>query len=652
MLHTVTFRTGVLAACGWLLACDAFALTLGRIRGAALIGRPLEISIPVSLDGNERETPCVDAELFYGEQKVGRAPSVRWEPGPNRDATIRIASGVPVDEPMVTVYLRVGCGQAMTRRYVMLSEPPPASEPGTMPGATRPAIVVPRSEPAEAARAAPVAPAAPACREAGAAVGTTPAAAAAPPRPATRAARPARQPAAAPARAPQSRLRLDPADLLVERDPTLRLSAEMSAAVNEPGRTAAAALWKALQRTPEEILQEGRRLDAIDREMQALRAQTRQNATAVTRLREQVESARAQRNQASFLSAALLALLAAAAVWLVWRWRRSVRAAEAGPWFEPPPAGAVDLPLEPEPTAPTPVGPTRSEPPAASPAQTQPLSRPHPAAWSPSEGGVEFHASQGGTVRMVGVQEVLDVHEKVEFFLSLGQPNQAVALLEGHVHDQVETSALPWMDLLDLYHSLGRRVEYERLRVEFIQRFSAQVPDFDHFDQPTSSLENYGRALSRIVALWPSRRVLSVIEESIFRKPGLPGAEPFSLEAYRELVLLYHIARDVAPPEDSPDSERRVPDFTATSVQPLNMSQLPAVAAADAAMRDGDSGAMSIDLPLDDGDRELLLIPPSSPRIGVDIDLDAGEAGPSLAPERPPLDFDTSLYDRMGPGKR
>ena len=100
-----------------------------------------------------------------------------------------------------------------------------------------------------------------------------------------------------------------------------------------------------------------------------------------------------------------------------------------------------------------------------------------------------YQASRGGTLRMVGVEELIDVHDQADFFLTIGKPQQAVAVLEAHIHDQVETSALAWMDLLELYHRLGQRAEFERLRAEFRQNFTGEVPDFDHFDQPSASLE-------------------------------------------------------------------------------------------------------------------------------------------------------------------
>ncbi|NML45660.1 hypothetical protein HHL11_18070 [Ramlibacter sp. G-1-2-2] len=687
MLHSVTVRTLVLAACGWLVAADASALSLGRVRGAALVGRMLEVTVPVTLEGTEGE-PCADAEVFYGEQKMARA-SARWEPGPDRQGVVRIQSSVPVDEPVVTIYLRVGCGQSVSRRFVLLAEVPPVNEPsspyvGSVPSA-RPQL--PRSAEAPAPRPAP------APRSASPATSESAEPSAPPPRSsAQRATAAAGAPPAPPARGPRKpvasappadRLKIDLLDLTSERNPTLRLSQELQvpAQADPQARLNAAALWAALQRSPEDILQDARRQQALERDLQALRAQTQQNAAAVGEMRAQVEKARSERRQVSLLALAGVAVLAVLAALMGGLWWRARRLENVRRWFEMPHEAASTAPQPPAPAAPAATVPT---PAAAAPVALGPAAAAAIASVTSSGFGSlpsDFHVSQGGTVRMVGVQELIDVHDKADFFFALGQHDQAIAILESHVHDQVETSALAWMDLLEQYHKLDRRADYERLRSEFRQRFAVQVPDFDHFDQPTSSLENYGRALSRIVALWPSKRVLNVIEESIFRKPGLPGAEPFSLEAYRELVLLYHIAKDVAPEDDSVSAplEYRATDFPATSLQPLNTldtvertvltrpqalaAEPPAAAkpALDAKPepepeRTGTPphavppeeatvvmGQPDFDLDMDLGeDRDHLMVPPSSPRIGLDIDLDSPEQAPR---ELPPLDFDTSEFD-------
>lgn len=619
MLHKVTLRAWAIAACGGLLAGPAAAVALGQARGAALLGRPLELAVPLALQPGEGDDPCASGDVFYGDAKVQRGVAVRWERRGPSEGVLHVSSTQPVDEPMVTLYLRVGCGQAVTRRYVLLSEVPPATEPTAraLPPAAMavPAVPAPAGRPeAEPRRASP----APVVRKAQAPA----------PAPAVRSAPPRRGPAAAPApaHATGGRLRLEPLDLTIEREPTLQLTRELTlpSAVDPQKRQAAAALWAALQKAPEAAAQEAERMQAVQGEVQQLRALNRENAAAVAQMRGQVEQAHSTRSQATLLVAVLSAILAALLAWVGWRAYRNARVQRVERWFEvngeatqprdtaAPSPGPATAPPQPQPllqpeTTPTPLAPARS--------------------LAPPGAALEFQASRGGAQRMVGVDELIDLHDKIDFFVAIGEYDQAIALLERHVHDDVETSALAWLDLLQLYHARGRRAEYGLLRVEFQHRFVVQVPDFDHFDQPTASLENYGRALSRIVALWPSRRVLDVIEESIFRKPGLPGAEPFSLEAYRELVLLYQVAKEVAPAE-ALEAEAAAPD------------------------------AILVDPPA--ADRERLLVPPATGRVGLDIDLgdEAAPPEPVFAPaaeaqapaspgggrELPPLDFDISAF--------
>lgn len=673
MLHPVTFRLLALVACGWLLVLDAQALTLGRARGAILVGRPLDVTVAAEIDEPAAEAPCAEAEVFYGDRRTAGRSTVRWEPGPGgREGMLRVLSTEAVDEPMVTVFVQLGCGRTVSRRYVLLPEVPSAAEASSpVTAQVRP---VPAETPVPRAAASAVPAPAPARSRDSATAPATPArpaaaapAAAPPPRPAAAPATPATPAPAAPARAapnrpPEPEHRADPARLRLEllepgaeRDPQLRLSTELSTPGNDPqARQAAAALWEVLRKGPEEAAQDAARVRNLERDMASLRAVTQQNAAAAARMREQVERAQDQRTQLLVATAALILALAVFAGWALWRWRQSRRMAKVGEWFDE--HGDMARPVEPEPPemmppiiaeAPAPPPPP-ARPPAAkrkpiAPGVATAIARGKPAApsvWAPVENTPDFQASHGGTLRMVGVQELIDVHDKADFFFSIGQPDQAAAVLEAHVHDQVETSALPWLDLLELYHKQGLRAEYERLRGEFLQRFPAEVPDFDHFDQPTQSLEDYARALSRIVALWPTRRVLDVIEEAIFRRPGLGGSEAFSLEAYRELVLLYHIAKEVAPVPDQSyvEGEHKGPEFSASSLQPLATLDRPRLHPPEA------KPAQGID---------QLLIPPSSRKIGIDIDLDepsvlpedaadameVAEAQPPRA-ELPALDFD------------
>lgn len=86
-----------------------------------------------------------------------------------------------------------------------------------------------------------------------------------------------------------------------------------------------------------------------------------------------------------------------------------------------------------------------------------------------------------------------------------------------HLDESHEPSPLAYLDLLKIYHELGRVQDYEALRADFNMVFNAGAPPFDEFAQRSRGLESYETAFSRIQALWPEPRVLDVIERSIFR---------------------------------------------------------------------------------------------------------------------------------------
>lgn len=101
------------------------ALTLGRIRGAALIGQPLDMAVQVQMDaGDDRDVRCFEADVFHADTK--QDPSLiriaLEETAQTQVVSVRIISSAIIDEPVVTLYLRTGCGQNTTRRYVLLAD--------------------------------------------------------------------------------------------------------------------------------------------------------------------------------------------------------------------------------------------------------------------------------------------------------------------------------------------------------------------------------------------------------------------------------------------------------------------------------------------------------------------------------------------------
>ncbi len=633
-------------------ALSSHAVTLGRHSGAAMIGRPLDVRVQVLLaPGEELSNLCIQTDVFYGDTQV--SPNVvRTSPqrtAPDAESSVRVQASMPVNEPFVTLYVRAGCGTQFTRRFVLLAdlvnEPVEAAVRPSSGAAPTGAVAVERSAlPGVAAgsgvSSAPSAPAGssgPTAAVTGAAqrgnaaparAGTS---AAAKPRSVVR--REAPKPVAA---AP--RLQLDPIDLTtgIERDPTLKLSPLLLSepSSSEETRAAAAQLWKSINATPEEILRDAQKLATLESEVAQLRQEQARSQAALGDLNARLEQSQAQRfqNWLVYLLGACL-LLALLAVLLVWRRRQAVvvEASEASrAWWAPedeektllvpldaddkaarvssglapltPPSGAVDLDLDLD----------------------------HDSGFdefdglernaSPAQGTVapvatrdrrDFATSAIGVSRSVATEELFDVQQQADFFVSLGEDEQAIQVLKDHLSESHEPSALTYLDLFHIYHRLGRRQDYENLREEFNHVFNAGAPPFDSYSQRGQGLESYETAFSRIQALWPQPRVLDLIEQSIFRDATDINSEVFDLEAYRELLMLHSIAKDLIQRDSNPP--RPNGDFQHTAMQPLKAAGKPAPAA-EVSVVDA-SERHTQPMGLND-------MPRASARLGLDINLD------------------------------
>ncbi len=647
-------------------ALSSSAVTLGRHSGAAIIGQPLDVRVQVLLaTGEDLANQCLKADVFYGDVQVspGAVRSTPQKTAPDAEASVRIQAAVPINEPIVTLYVKAGCDTAFTRRFVLLADPlnePVASAARTPAPPTAPAVAPPL------AQAAPTtAPGAAAPRSArpdtgaGATPGERPASSvgssAASTRPAPRNQAAARADATRPpsvVRRPPPpvatpRLQLDPIDLDpgIERDPVLKLSPSL---LSEPGtsdeaRAAAGLLWKAINASPEDILRDAQKLAALEAEAGQLRDARSQNQNSITDLSTQLEQARDQRyrNWLVYLLGGLL-LLALLALLVVWRRRPAARSgSEASKaWWSSDPtdktvlddlaqatgkdahrkgqkpvvvaaqaAGMdIDLPLDHDSSLDS-LRPLTGD-------DARDSKYPSDAASAlQARDRRDFASSAIGVSRSVATEELFDVQQQADFFVSLGEDEQAIQVLRNHLAESHEPSPLAYLDLFKLYHRLGRRAEYDALRDEFNHVFNAGAPPFNHYTDAGRGLEAYETAFSRIQSLWPQARVLDLIEESIFRDANDDQVEVFDLEAYRELLLLHAIAKELIKRDDPPGG--RHTEFRNTNMQPLKAEGklLGASATARATAEERATGRNTEPMGLDASW-------PASSRLGLDINLD------------------------------
>ena len=322
------------------------------------------------------------------------------------------------------------------------------------------------------------------------------------------------------------------------------------------------------------------RIALLEHTVEQLRADADAQHELAAQLREQLARASDPSRWLAPL-AVLVLLLAAAVAWLAWRLsvvhrtregdgrqaRASPRVAatpnddahgafvHAGDTTSPRPRtwppialasseittpGSAPAKLPAQPAWPPPVGRTPASQPgrparaAAEPVEpamqrTQPLA---PSAW-----GVDSAA------RAVSIEELLDLEQQAEFFVVLGQDEAAIDLLVEHLRSTGGASPLPYLKLLEIYRRRGERDSYERMRARFNRRFNAYAPEWDVHLAHGRSLEDHADVVPRLQRAWPRPLdAMAELEALLFRRSG--GAL-FDLPAYREVLLLYALARDL-----------------------------------------------------------------------------------------------------------
>ncbi len=571
----------------------SLALTLGRAQDVAWIGKPLDVHFQVQPDSVGDGLPeCLAAEVLYGDTPLDPARiAVTATTATGAGHNLRVVTTLPINEPVVTVLLRVGCQQKLSKRYTFFAEPPTQVVEPVVPPAPNSRIrqvLNPPMATVSNALATEVS-AAPPRRTRVARADVAPVQApASMPAPAVRPAKPASKAVRGP------RLKLDALELLVERDPVLRASNELLTLPQEDGakRTEAAALWRSLNASPEQVLQDEARAIALEKDMKSLHSATAQNQKGLQALQGKVQQAESER-YANGLVYGLVVLWAAILAAMVWFWRRA-REQQASDWLhghdardsvvaetvqrpvvEPVLPSASVPPVEPVvPVAKTPSPQPRqiaaavvgdALAPVTAATAAVPLSEvdieleidldegplepvvhaPAPAPKLPAHTVRDFYPSGAAALRACDSAELVDVREQADFFVSLGQYDRAIDILTTRVAQFGESSPLVCLDLLRMYHDLGRQAEFETMRTEFNHWFSGYVPEFSEFGSDGRALEEYPRVMERITLLWPSPQVLEYIEGCLYRQAAGDERLVFELNAYLDLLLLHGVAKQM-----------------------------------------------------------------------------------------------------------
>lgn len=583
-------------------ATSATAVGFGRVNGGATLGQPLDVTISLRLDSGETLEPqCVRAAVVSGDRPLTSDQVRTRVESQAGERVIRLTTTVPLDEPVLSFDLSAGCPVRLSRQFTLFVDPPYRNvspdtraavdsippvvrdEPAAQPAPPR---RVPRRT-AEPASPAPTASAAPS-------------ASAAAPRP-----RPPRRVAEAPP-APRPVLRLDPIEDEALTIPLLRLSTELAALPAADG----ASRPRFVDPEMEQRALDKERLATLEAALKRLQGVERSQQSGRAEVEAELREAQAQRyaNPLVYGLVAACVLLALALLGVFWQRRRQrQRAAWWNSIAEPSSMFSADVPPE----APGAAGPagdsadvlaavrSREEwadeeaarrvataPAMAAgplPAATAAVPAPSPS-FAASAIGRPFVASTppafdsevdgGEPCRPMSAAELLDLEQQAEFFIVLGQDEAAIDLLMGHLRSTGGVSPLPYLKLLEIYRRRGEREPYDRMRDRFNQRFNAYAPEWDVDPEEGASLEAYPEVLGQLQAAWSTPTLaMERLDAALFKRDNGPA---FDVPAYRELLFLYGVARDLSERSVEIDGVDLLLPLDDPNEQPLTASLDPA----------------------------------------------------------------------------
>ena len=577
----------------WAWSSPAWSLGLGRPESQAVLGDTLRVVVPLRLEVGETITQeCVSAEVFFGDDKVpSGAVSVELQPADTvtagMGARLLLRTTALINEPVVNVQLSAGCQARITRKFVALADPP-GLQPVQVSSVSQPLAL--ESEPAKVVAPAgkarlaaqprkasrpPVASKADSSRSAGA-----------PSRKDERQAKRAKPPAESP------HLALDPVDADALVQPNLRSSGQMLSPIEgaqaasevQARREAAAALWRALNATPEAMQRQQQHVEELEQRLHSLQRSGEQTQQSVAALQSRMQALEKPARSGLSWPMALGGLAALSGLaWLLHGWGVRRGRQQAASWWgsdagQPPlnlpesedthskphldPVdgdddllGPIPEPEDEDRLPPTPVAAAAAAVSAhrfAAPAPIAPPA-PRPTLMAPEP------------LKAVSVEELIDLEQQAEFFIVLGQDDAAIELLEAHLGGHTQEIPWPYLKLMEIYRRLSRRADYERVQERFNAHFNGRAPTWESDMEQGRSLVDYPGVVDRLQALWAEpARAMDVLEMSLVHLG--PEADAFDLPAYRELLFLYAVARDL-----SDRAERRQP--ASTEISPLTATQ-------------------------------------------------------------------------------
>ncbi|MET3107483.1 pilus assembly protein FimV [Oxalobacteraceae bacterium GrIS 2.11] len=152
----------------------------------------------------------------------------------------------------------------------------------------------------------------------------------------------------------------------------------------------------------------------------------------------------------------------------------------------------------------------------------------------------------GNRGQSIHIEEISDITQEAEFWMSVNDPHRAIEILEPQSRDENPSTPITWLYLLDLYRLVGDEDNYKDLRQRFKFKFNAKIPNFHEEIVPGSArnFEDFPHLVSNCCALWNTDDIVAYLESLLVddREGERVG---FDLPVYRDILFLLSICAEL-----------------------------------------------------------------------------------------------------------
>jgi len=140
--------------------------------------------------------------------------------------------------------------------------------------------------------------------------------------------------------------------------------------------------------------------------------------------------------------------------------------------------------------------------------------------------------------------ELLDLQQQVDFLQLLGQHEAAADLLANRL-TRGNAGAMPCLMLMELCQHRGEPDVFAELAKQFEARFRAPAPAWSQSLSRGRALDASPSVIAHLQVVWANPAAAMQMLRELLASGGGPGVPRFELPAYRDLLTLYSVARDL-----------------------------------------------------------------------------------------------------------